>query len=139
MPKYAGVWIDREKAHIVSLGDGDEKIVLLKSGVDKHVRLAGGSRSKTPYGPQDQVSESTSMERRKHQLRRYFLQVIDHLKDAEEVIVFGPGETKGELVKEIKRFRGKGRSTVIAGVEPADKMTERQIAARVRSFFAPKM
>jgi hypothetical protein len=45
----------------------------------------------------------------------------------------GPGEAKTELKKEMEKSRELAAKKIT--VEPADKMTERQIAARVRQFF----
>jgi hypothetical protein len=44
----------------------------------------------------------------------------------------GPGEAKGELKKRLKSQELGGR---IVGIETVDKMTDRQIAARVRQRF----
>jgi hypothetical protein len=57
--------------------------------------------------------------------------VISHLRNAEVILIFGPGEAKGELVKRIERNKLSGR---IGGVETADKMTVPQIAAKVRKY-----
>jgi len=45
---------------------------------------------------------------------------------------FGPGEAKGELEKRLKK-NALGKR--IVGVETIDKMTDRQIAAKVRQYF----
>ena len=59
-------------------------------------------------------------------------EVIAHLRDAESILIFGPGEAKGEL-ENVLRVRGlSGR---IVGIETVDKMTDRQIAAKVRQRF----
>jgi hypothetical protein len=58
---------------------------------------------------------------------------VCHLSDADRILIFGSGEAKVELKKEIaksKEVAGK-----IKQIESADKMTQRQIAAKVRSFF----
>ena len=47
-------------------------------------------------------------------------------------MIFGPGEAKGELKKRIKKNKLSGR---IVGIETVDKMTHRQILARVRQYF----
>jgi hypothetical protein len=51
------------------------------------------------------------------------------------VLIFGPGEAKLELENEIRKSKELARKLV--GVETADKMTERQIAAKVRRYFFP--
>ena len=55
--------------------------------------------------------------------------------DAKKILIFGPGEAKGELEKEIKKR--KDLSVTIVGVESADQMTDKQIVAKVRKFFSP--
>jgi len=66
-------------------------------------------------------------------LNIYYDAVIASIGDAESILIFGPGEAKGELNKRLKRNKLGGR---IAGVETVDKMTDRQIAAKVRQRFA---
>jgi hypothetical protein len=48
-------------------------------------------------------------------------------------LIFGPGEAKTELKKEMEKSRELAAKKIT--LEAADKMTERQIAARVRQFF----
>jgi len=55
-----------------------------------------------------------------------------YLRDAESILIFGPGEAKGELQRRLKRNNLGGRSV---GIETVDKMTDRQIAAKVRQHF----
>jgi stalled ribosome rescue protein Dom34 len=74
-------------------------------------------------------------ERRKHQLRRYYEKVISEVGDARKILLFGPGEVKISFEKEMKK--SKNLSAKIVSVEPADKMTEKQIVAKVRKFFSP--
>jgi hypothetical protein len=54
------------------------------------------------------------------------------MRDAEAILIFGPGEAKGELRKRLERNNLGGR---IVGMETVDKMTDRQIAAKVRRYF----
>ena len=78
-----GVWIDQEKACVVKLEDGKVRFRMIESNVEKHIRLSGGARSKTPYGPQDIASERKSEERRRHQLTRFFREVITYIEKSE--------------------------------------------------------
>jgi hypothetical protein len=54
------------------------------------------------------------------------------LRQAESILIFGPGEAKGELKQRLVKGKMGAR---IAGVEAADKMTSRQIVAKVRQHF----
>ena len=49
--------------------------------------------------------------------------------DAETILIFGPGEAKGELKKRMERDKIGIR---IVAMETADKMTEPQIVAKVK-------
>jgi hypothetical protein len=46
--------------------------------------------------------------------------------------IFGPGEAKGELEK---RLEHEGLKEHVLAIETMDKMTDRQIAAKVRERF----
>jgi hypothetical protein len=49
------------------------------------------------------------------------------------ILIIGPGEANGELKARLER-RGLGARNV--GMETVDRMTDRQIAARVREYMA---
>ena len=139
MKREVGLWIDHRKAVIVIVTDEGEEIHLIKSDVEKDVRGSGrgsggsrGSRSKTLYGPQDVLSEDNQERRFASHLSRYYDRVISCIRDAESILIFGPGEAKGELKKRLESKELHGR---IVGIETVDKMTERQIAAKVRQYF----
>ncbi|BBO75585.1 hypothetical protein DSCW_30020 [Desulfosarcina widdelii] len=141
MSIYIGIWIDRRNAHIVSLSkrnppeDGYEQAVeTIASEVEPRLRLSGGSGVRgTPWGPQDVSVDSKSAARRKKQLEEYFDSVMDTIKGADRIFIMGPGETKNQLKNAINRT--KALSGRVMMVETADKMTARQIAARVRDFY----
>lgn len=133
MKKFVGLWIDHEKGVLVTLEDEKETITKLESGVESHYRLSGGSRSSTPYGPEDAVSEKKPEERRKHELHRYYQKVIKSLWDADRIYIMGPGDAPHELEREIRGVQQMAPKLV--GVQKTDKMTDRQIAAEVRKRF----
>jgi stalled ribosome rescue protein Dom34 len=126
MKSAAGLWIDHRKAVIVIVSDDGEESKQLESGMEKHVRFSGGSRSEQGGGEDQQDRQYTG------HLNRYYDEVTSHLRDAESILIFGPGEAKGELEK---RLANKGLGGRIVGIETVDKMTDRQIAAKVREHF----
>ena len=143
MKKYAGIWLDHREAFVVYLvknqpfaDENQEMIERIESDIERRVRLSGGSRSrKTPYGPQDISVDGKQEDRIKHQLRRYYKEIVRRIRDADQILIFGPGEAKTELKKEIEK--SKQLAGRINKIESADKMTKKQIAAKVRSFFEP--
>ena len=136
MKKYIGLWIDHEKAYIVTVAGEQVTTSFLESEVEGRSKPSAGSRSKkSPYGPQDVSSERKTEGRRGQQLSRYYREVMGIIGDADRVLIFGPGEARIELEKEIKK--SKQFAARVMAVEPADKMTENQMAAKVKKFFAP--
>jgi hypothetical protein len=126
MKRQAGLWIDHRKAFVVFIVEGAEKTERIESGMEKHVRFSGRSASE----------EGSADDQRDRQfavhLDRYYDEVISHIRDAESILLFGPGEAKGELEK---RLASKGLGGRIVGVETVDKMTDHQIAAKVRRYY----
>lgn len=125
MKQQAGIWIDHKQAFIVFVDD-EAKGEHPQSGVDKHVRYSGHSAA----------SDSSADDQRDRQfaehLRQYYDEVITHVAEAKSILILGPGEAKGELEK---RFAAKGFGTRVVGVETVDKLTDHQIAAKVREHF----
>lgn len=133
MIKNIGLWIDHETAFIVIIANGDQKLRKIESKVEGHIKTLGGSRSVSPYAPQDVATERKLERKRKQHLHQYYQKIIGTVKDADRIFIFGPGGAKSELEKEMKK--SKELSVKITGVEPADKMTEGQIIAKVRNLF----
>lgn len=125
MDKYIGLWIDHRKAVIVSITDKGEETREISSDMEKHVRFASGSS-------QDGSAEDMRDKHFASGLSKYYDEVILSIRDADSILILGPGEAKGELEKRLRSVQPKGR---IVSVETADKMTDRQIAAKVREHF----
>lgn len=133
MKTVAGLWIDHKKTVIVVATDKGDEIKVIVSNVDKQLGRPQGVRSTTSYEAQLVPADDSRERRLTGQLNMYYDSVIASIQGAEEVLLFGPGEAKGELKKRIN-LRNKGGMRVIA-VEAADKMTDRQVAAKVRHYF----
>jgi hypothetical protein len=133
MRTEVGLWIDHTKAIVVAVTDKGEEIGLIISKVEKHPRRSGDSPLKGTYESR-QVPQSDSRQRSfSGHLNIYYDAVIASIRDADSIMIFGPGEAKGELKERLERSNLGGR---IVGVETVDKMTNRQIAAKVRQYFS---
>ena len=132
MKTTVGLWIDHRKAVIVLLTDEAEEIKLIISKVEKQPGRPGGVRSKTPYESQLLRADDSRQRKLTGHLNIYYDAVIACIRDAESILIFGPGEAKGELKKRLETKKLSGR---IVGIETIDKMTDRQIAAKVRQYF----
>jgi hypothetical protein len=133
MKRAVGLWIDHRKASIVAVTDKGETMNLIVSRVEKQLGRYAGVRSTAPY-PSGQVPADDRQERRfKDHLAVYYDAVIAALGNAEAIFIFGPGEAKGELKRRLERNH---RSGNIVGMETIDKMTDRQIGAKVWRYFS---
>ena len=127
-----GLWIDHKKAVIVRLDDKGEEIQQVESGVGRRVRYRGATHPKTPYSSQYQQGDDQLDNQFTEHLNKFYEKVISHVRDADAVLILGPGEAKAEFEKRLTQRRVRVR---IAAIETAGKMTVRQIAAKVRDFF----
>ena len=132
MRTKVGLWIDHRKAVIVVVTDKGEETKLIISKVEKQLRRSGGSPLKGPYEAHQVPADDRREREFTGHLNIYYDAVIACIRDAEAILIFGPGEAKGELKK---RLEGKEPSGRIIGIETVDKMTDRQIAAKVRQHF----
>jgi hypothetical protein len=125
MKSEIGLWIDHRQAVIVVVTDAGEETKHIISNMEKHVRFASGS---SEDGSQEDVRDRQFG----NHLNSYYDDVIAVIRGADSIQIFGPGEAKGELEKRLEHEGLKGR---IVGIETVDKMTDRQIAAKVREHF----
>lgn len=134
MKTAAGLWIDHRKAIVVTLSDeGEEKTQEILSNVERQRGRFAGKRSTASFESQ-LVQEDDRQQRgfTKH-LKVFYEEVLSCIHDARSVLIFGPGEAKGEMKKILEQNNLHKR---IVAMESADKMTDRQVAARVHQHFA---
>jgi len=132
MKTTVGVWIDHRKAVVVAVTDAGEEMGLTISRVEKQLRRSGDSPLKGPYEALQVPADDSREKKLTGQLNIYYDAVIASIRVADSILLFGPGEAKGELQERIEKGRLRGR---IVAVETVDKMTDRQIAAKARQYF----
>jgi stalled ribosome rescue protein Dom34 len=124
MKKNVGVWIDHRKAVIVNLRDQGEEIREIPSDIEKHVRFSGGAQVASAEDQRDR--------RFTGHLDKYYDKVVSCIRDADSILILGPGEAKGEFEK---RLRTESFGARIVGIEIMDKMNYHDLAAKVREHF----
>ncbi len=135
--KNIGIWMDQEKAHIITVKDNGENMNTIFSNIE-NFRIHGGSGTRLKGGPQDVVHDSKYLEREKHQFRAYFAEIVPFIKDADKIVIFGPAEAREKFSKELKNNH-KDLSNKIEGVFKADSMTENQTKALIRDYYKDKI
>ena len=133
MTTKVGLWIDHRKALIVTMTEKGEVLKLVISALEKQARRLPGSRSSGPFEAQHVHADDIRQRAFAGHLNIYYDAVIASIRGAESILIFGPGEAKGELKKRLKKINLGAR---IVGVETVDKMSDNQIAAKVRAHFA---
>jgi len=125
MKTAVGLWIDHRKAVIVFVAGQDTEAKLITSNLENHQRQSGVAM------PADDVRlrELTG------HLNSFYAEVVSCIRDAESILILGPGEAKGELRKRLEKDNLSRR---IVGIKTSDKMTDKQIVAVVRGHFNQK-
>jgi hypothetical protein len=135
----AGVWIDHRRSVIVALTDDGEHVTHIASNVEKHLERGGDSPLKGRAEPLSVPADDSRQRALSGELNRYYDAVVEALRHYDGLLLFGPGEAKGELQKRLMKAKLGAR---VEAVETEDKMTDPQIAAKVRAHFglgAPRL
>lgn len=125
MNKRVGLWLDRNKAVIVSITNNVEGRRIITSNMEHYILYS-------TTVPGDGSPEDKRDRRFWNHLGEYYDKIIAHIRDALEIQVFGPGEAKYELQK---RLETEGLAEQIVSVEDADKLTDLQISTKVQKRF----
>ncbi|MDM8161798.1 hypothetical protein QUH73_18420 [Labilibaculum sp. K2S] len=136
MKKNIGVWLDTEKAYIITIEDNGARVDKIESEIESRLRFKGETKAYSRMGNQFINPANKITHKRRHQLKHYFESITDHLSDAEEIYLFGPAETKVHLAKHIsKEPILKDR---IRKIESEDYLSEKQMIACVKKVFDQK-
>ena len=127
MATKAGVWIDHKQAIVVLVTDAGQEIKKIALDIGQLVQSAGGARNEF-------VAEDKLERKVENHCKDYYDDVIAAIRGTDWLLILGPGEAKGEFSKHIKAKKLRG---LTVEVETTDKMTDRQLAAKVGAHFAP--
>jgi hypothetical protein len=132
MAAQIGVWVDHRHAVIVSLAEGGAKTTTIKSNVEKHARAAGDPTLKGPFKARMVPADDKHEREFDEHIKRYYDKIIEVICSAGAIYVFGPGEAKNELKKQLEKNK---LGSIIVGCETADKMTDNEVLAKVCKFY----
>jgi len=131
MKEYVGLWIDDDKAIIVTILGDEHSVMTLKSHAGSiprpAVAAAGG-------GGGDSAGAGHAGEEERNQcLQSFYANVLGSLGDPYRILVLGPGETKRDFAVILNERRD--MAARLGGVEDAGEMTGADIARRTRAVF----
>ena len=125
MHKKVGLWIDRNKAVIVSIVNDVEAKRIITSDMEHYVLYS-------TTVPGDGSPENIRDRRFWNHLGEYYDKIIAHIRDATEIQIFGPENAKFELEKQLE---SEGLAVNIVSMEYAGTLTNHQIAVKVQKRF----
>jgi hypothetical protein len=132
MNTKAGLWIDHRKAVIVTVSGHAETLLELLSGVESQPSRENGVPMDVHFESLLEKADDYHQSDYTGQLNQYYAKVVAAVRRATTLLIFGPGEAKGELKKRLEHAGYTGR---ILALETVDKLTDHQIAAKVRKQF----
>ncbi len=125
MNKRVGLWLDRNKAVIVSIANNIEGRRIITSDMEHYVLYS-------TVVPGDGAPENVRDRRFWNHLGEYYDKIIAHIHDAAEIQIFGPEVAKYELQKHLE---DEGLAGHIVSIEEEGKLTDLQIATKVQKRF----
>ena len=132
MSKDVGLWIDHRKVVIVTIENDEEMLLEIEYNPEKQIRVSGETNSKTSKKPKGATAEDVRDQQYQDHVAKFFDAVTPFFRDADSIWIFGPGEAKIELETRLKHDN---LGDHIVGVETVEKMTNPQIAAKVRDRY----
>lgn len=132
MSQQLGLWIDHRQATIVTVTETGEETSEILSDVEKQLRRSGDSPLKGSYEALQMPADDSLQRARTGELNTYYDEVIAHIRDADSILIMGPGVAKHELQKRMEENRLGAR---VVGVETVDNLTEPQLVAKIRQHF----
>ncbi|HEY5371184.1 MAG TPA: hypothetical protein VIJ75_19550 [Hanamia sp.] len=120
--KKLGIWMDHASAHVIEISDPMvTKIVVSESTPEEKERSL-------------QKGESMMHNKEQQQQGEYYKSLGEAIKNYDEVLLFGPTNTKTELLNILKADLS--FSKIKIDVRQTDKMTQNQEHAYVREYFS---
>jgi stalled ribosome rescue protein Dom34 len=131
MATKTGLWINHRHAVIITITDEGAKTKQIKSNVEKHIRAGDPTLKGSFESFQVPADDSHEREFTGH-INNYYNEIIKYIANADAILIFGPGEAKNELAKQIEKQKLTG---FIHDVETAGRMTDHQIMAKICKYF----
>lgn len=110
-------WLDHTEAHVIHFNRDESQTDIIKSTHKPHLHVkAGGNGGRTGED------------------RAYLEQVVSAVKDAEAILLVGPGTEKTILYKHMVKAHPAVAEKVVS-VESSDHPSDAQLLAYARKFF----
>ena len=132
MKREVGLWIDHRQAVIVTLKDDTETVEHIQADFEKRGSNTSDVQTMSESSLKIDLAEDKHERHTQEMINHYYAEVSNHIKDATDVYIMGPGQARTEFQKYLETQK---LPATILRVEPADKLSDAQIAAKVRQSF----
>jgi hypothetical protein len=123
-----GLWIDYRKTIIVSVMEKWEEIKKVVLVSEQYLQYSIDSNLKVGYSPLQIPVNYIPQRIFQERINIYYDEVIASICDANSILIFGSNTAKYELKYRLEMNKLGDR---IVGIETIDRMTERQISAKI--------
>jgi stalled ribosome rescue protein Dom34 len=117
--QHVVVWLDHSEAHVIHFNRDAAEATHIHAASKPHLHVKAGASAGTGRAAED---------------RHYLDQVVAGLKDAQAILIVGPGFEKLALVKHMLKHHADVADKVVA-VESADHPSDNQLLAYARKYF----
>ena len=128
-----GVWIDQKEANIITLERGGDYSKTIYSDIETRIRIEGEKKQFGRFGDQYLVDEKGKENRVKEYTQKYLHRVLKELSKADEILLFGPAQTKFKLEKLISEIPE--MVIKLIDIKTSENMTHNQKSAYVRDYY----
>lgn len=128
-----GVWIDQKEANIITLDRDGVYSKTIYSDIETRIRIEGEKKQFGRFGDQYLVDEKGKENRVKEYTQKYLQRVLKELGKADEILLFGPAQTKFRLEKLISEIPE--MVIKLKDIQTTENMTHNQKSAYVRDYY----
>jgi UDP-N-acetylmuramate-alanine ligase len=128
MSTLYGLWIDHSHAFLMK-ANNEDVLTCEQINSDVEPRHHGGVNAEHL----SITNQNKDEERRHNQMHHFCKTLMERLKDADEIVVFGPGNAKLEFKNALEKNHA--LSGKLTTVETTDKLTENQMKATTRKLL----
>lgn len=133
MKKQTGIWIDTKEAIIVFINGKETSTKTISSQIENRIYHDNEGETGTFQGNQHVNQEKKFEERKNNQTKDYLSEIIDEIKDVEEIFIFGPAEMKTQLKTKLESNKQMAQKSI--SIETSDSMSLNQVVAKVKEHY----
>lgn len=133
MKKQTGIWLDHEKALVVTLVESGYTLKIIESDIITRERVDGETRKYGRFGDQSLNHEKHKERRIEKQVSNFLHHLLREIKEVDELVLFGPANMKKEFEKHI--LKDPTLASKLKAVVSADSMSNNQMVAWVKNFY----